>query len=98
LAIDRQACARQGGSAQGKNVCPFSAVHQPPAIALEFFAIRQPIMRGQNRLRSAQVGIARQNHARILIATPHQRPLDFDKTVVNLPDRLRTQSRKSVEI
>ncbi len=88
VAVDRQAGARQGRGAEGQAVGPPPAVGQPLPIALELLAIGQPVMRGQDRLGTLQVGIAGQDHVGIGIAAADQRPLHVRQPLINFVNRL----------
>ncbi len=85
--IDRQARARQGRGAQRQDVRPAAAVGQPQPVALELLAVGQPVVRGQDRLRPLDVGIAGQDHVGVGVAAADQRPLQGHQPLVDPVDR-----------
>ena len=96
-AVDRQAGAGQRGGAQRQHVRPAAAIGQPQPVALELFAIGQPIVRGQHRLRPLEVGVAGQDHVGVGVAAADKRPLQAPSSRPSIWSiAQRTQSRRSV--
>ena len=54
--------ARQRRRAQRQHVHAAAAIRQPLAVALQFFAVCQPVVRRQHRLGALHVRVAGQNH------------------------------------
>ncbi len=71
--------AGQGRRAQRKLIGAAAAVGQPIAVALELFAIGQPVVRGEHRLGPLQVRVAGQNDAGVALAAADERPLQVER-------------------
>ena len=88
LAVDRQARAGQRGRPERQTIGPPAAIGQSLPVALELFAVGQPIVRGQHRLGTLHMGIARQDDLGIAFAPADQRPLHIPQPRANYVNRL----------
>ena len=88
LAVDRQARAGHGRGPQSEHVGVRAASGQPRPVALQFFAVGQPIVGGQHRLGTLQVRVGGQNAALVLVGPSHEGPLQGDHPRVDPVDGL----------
>ena len=98
VAIDRQAGSGQGRRAEAEDVGPPAAVGQPEPVALEFFAIGQPVVRRQAPAAPAAGGCSRAGSRRSRRRSGRQTPAGVPSADLSTRSiAWRTQRRRSVE-
>ena len=77
VAVDRQGRAGERPRAEGQHVGAAAAVGEPLAVALEFLAPGEQLVRRQQRLRAAHVGVAGNDQPLLADGEAEERPLEF---------------------